>query len=78
MTTFEKQIQELGEFFLSRQLPEEPIKINGYMTVTDAKLFVQSQFKRAENYHGNEVGREGTLKHLKELREAIERTEVAG
>jgi Domain of unknown function (DUF6371) len=47
------EIEELEMFFLSVELPNVPVRLNGYSIVTDAKKFVESHLDTLMTKNGN-------------------------
>jgi len=74
MSTTETELQELLTFFKNAKLPQTPFKLNKYMTVVnDVHKFIDSEARAVKDYRGSEIVHDSLLKHLRELKEIVQK-----
>lgn len=68
--SWSNDIVELENYFASIELPTQPVKLNGYSTITDCSLFIKSHLVTVDKNNGN-----GTflpyLNRLQELKQVL-------
>lgn len=69
--SWDKEIQELEQFFEKRDLPKELVPLNECATIYDAKLFVKNELSAIKNHNGNEYFR-SALDRLIKFKKIIE------
>jgi VirE N-terminal domain/Primase C terminal 2 (PriCT-2) len=67
---WDQNISELEEFFKVVKLPSQPIKLNQCSLITDASLFIESNFSFVKAHNGN-TGYEPYLDQLNELKSLL-------
>lgn len=68
----QEEIDTLEAYFLSIELPTEPIKLNQCSTITDVRGFIQTTIETARTYSGKPIG-QPYLDDLKELQKILNR-----
>lgn len=63
-------IAELENYFVSIELPTQPIKLNGCSTITDCSLFIESHFATVKGNNGNRAFF-SYLNRLQELKQVL-------
>lgn len=63
-------IAELENYFVSIELPTQPIKLNGCSTITDCSLFIESHFATVKANNGNRAFLP-CLNRLQELKQVL-------
>jgi hypothetical protein len=65
-----QDITELENYFTGIILPAQPVKLNGYSTITECPLFIESHFSTVKAYNGN-LNFLPYLKRLQELKQFL-------
>ena len=65
------ELQELTEFYKTANIPDEPIKINRYLTLLKPREFVPREIEKLKAFNGSEVVHDSLFNHLRELKEYI-------
>ncbi len=50
---WDAEIAEIEDWLKNTSLPVDPVKLNAWTTITDARLFVESSLATVKNYNGN-------------------------
>ncbi|MCF2443280.1 hypothetical protein L0657_04870 [Dyadobacter sp. CY345] len=68
------ELQELLTFFEPAKLPQVPFKLNKYIVVVnDVHKFIESSARKVQKHKGSEIVHDSLLKHLRELKEIVEK-----
>ena len=68
--SWSKDIAALENYFVSIELPTQPIKLNGCSTITDCSLFIESHFATVKANNGNRAFLP-CLNRLQELKQVL-------
>ncbi len=70
--SFNTEIAQIEAYFQNTVLPVDPVKLNDWTTITDARLFVESSLAIVKHYNGNRY----FLPYLNRLQEFINQLNI--
>ena len=65
------ELQELTEFYKTANMPEEPIKINKYLTLLKPREFPDREIEKLKEFQGSDIVHESLFNHLRELKQTL-------
>jgi pyruvate-formate lyase-activating enzyme len=65
------ELEELTEFFKTAKIPDEPIKINRYLTLLKPREFPAREIEKLKEFQGLDVVHESLFNHLRELKQTL-------
>ena len=65
------ELQELIEFYKTANIPDQPIKINQYLTLLKPREFPAREIEKLKEFQGSDIVHESLFNHLRELKRTL-------
>jgi hypothetical protein len=65
------ELQELIEFYKTANIPDQPIKINRYLTLLKPREFPDREIEKLKEFQGSDIVHESLFNHLRELKQTL-------
>ena len=65
------ELQELTEFYKTANIPDQPIKINRYLTLLKPREFPAREIEKLKEFQGSDIVHKSLFNHLRELKQTL-------